>query len=76
MFLLILLSAEADLVSKERYSKKNLVSALSFSDGRIILILLTEVIILYAGFAVVYVQKAGFQGLISRLLKGGGSSNL
>lgn len=55
LFLLILLSAEIDLVSKEGRSKKNLISALSFSGGKVIVILLTEIVAFYMEFITVYV---------------------
>ena len=43
MFLLVLLPAEADPFSKERYSKNNPVSAFSSNGGKIILTLLVGV---------------------------------
>lgn len=60
---------EADLVAKERHSKKNLFSALSSSNGNVILILLTEVVVFYIEFSVVYIWEIGFQVFILGLFK-------
>lgn len=50
---LALLLMEADVVPKEGFSKKNLVSAFSSNGGKVIFILLTEVITFYVGLTVV-----------------------
>lgn len=54
LFLLVLLLAKADLISKKS-SKKNLVKLFSFSSYKKVLILLTEVVIFYVGFSAIYV---------------------
>lgn len=37
---------------------------------------MTEVVAFYEGFSAIYIRETGFQGLISRLFRGGGSLNL
>ena len=64
MFLLILLPTKADLVFKKGYSKINLVSTLNSSSGKVIPILLIEVIAFYMRFITVYIWRVGFQGLV------------
>ena len=73
MFPLILLPVEANPVPEKERSKKNPVSFCSFSNSKIVLTLLTEVIAVHVGIFVIYVQGMGLQWLISGLLKGGGS---
>ena len=73
LFSLVLLPAKTNPVLKKGYNKKNLVSPPSSSSNKIVLILLTEVIILYVELSVIHVWEMSFQGLISRLLGGGRS---
>lgn len=73
---LVLLPTEADLVTKERRSKGKLVNTLNPSGSKVIFTLLTEVVAFYMGPTVIYIWGTSFQGLISKLLKGGGSSSL
>ena len=56
---LVLLPAETDLVPKERRSKKNLSRSCNFSDSKIVLILLTEVLAVYVGLFAVHVWGTG-----------------
>ena len=55
LFLLILLWAEANLFSKKVYGKRNFVRAFNFSNGKVILIFLTKVVVIHMGFSVVYI---------------------
>ena len=59
-FPLILLPAEADLISKKTRSKKHLVSNFISSGGKVILTLLTKLVISFMRFIVIYIQEAGF----------------
>lgn len=60
LFPLILLSAEANLVPKERCRKKNLVRVLGYNGDKVILTLLTKVVAFYIGFCVVHIWRVGF----------------
>lgn len=61
--MLVLLPAEADLVLKEGYSKKNLVSVLDSSAGKIIFALLTEVVAFHVGSTAIHIWGLAFKGL-------------
>ena len=67
---------EADLVLKEKHSKKNLVSVFNSSSGKVIFTLLTKVISFYMGLIALHVREAGFQRLIIGLFGGSGSFSL
>lgn len=60
LFLLKLLLLEADPVREKRCNKKNLVSLLSSSGGKMVLKLLTKVITFYVGLSAVHVYNTGF----------------
>ena len=72
----VLLSANIDSVLKERCVKKNLVSPLSSSGGKVVFTLLTEVVALHIRLFAIYAWKTSFQGFISRLFTGGESLSL
>lgn len=65
------MSVEIDLVLEKKRNKKNLVSLFSFSNGKLILTLLIEVVTLHMRLSVVYVWGTGFQKFILRLLGDG-----
>lgn len=69
LFLLVLLLAKSDLVLKEGYSKKNLVKALSFGNGKKIFVLLIEIIAFYIAFTIIYIPRLGFQMPILRFFR-------
>lgn len=52
---------EVDPVTKKEHSKRNLVRAFGFGSGKIIFILLIEVVVFYIRFTIVHVQEARFQ---------------
>ena len=60
LFLLILLSILADLMSEDRRSKKNLIRLFSSSSGKIILTLLTKVVAFHMRFLAVHIWGASF----------------
>lgn len=60
MFPLVLLLADTDLVSKKDKAQKNLVKSFRFSNGKIILILLIEVVAFYIEFIIVYIWGVSF----------------
>lgn len=60
-FLLKLLLSEQYSVLEEKNWKKDTVKFLSSSYGKIIFLLLTEVVILYMGFSLVDIGKPSFQ---------------
>lgn len=69
MFPLELLSVKANSVPKEGYNKNNLVNTLRTSNGKIIIILLTEVVAFHIRFTIVHVSEMGFPELILRLFR-------
>ena len=60
LFPVVLLPVEADLVPEERRGKKNLVSSLNSSGGKLIVILLTDIFALHVRLSAVYVWRTGF----------------
>ena len=58
---LVLLSAEADPVSQEERSKKNLGWSHSFSGSKIVLTLLTEVVTVQVGLSAIYIRGTSLQ---------------
>lgn len=60
LFLLVLLLVETNLIPKKRRDKKNLVSFPNFSGGKVVFILLTEVITLYIELSVVHIWEMSF----------------
>lgn len=71
LFLLVLLSAEANLILKKRHNKKDLVSALGSSSGKVIFVLLTKVKTFCVGFTAIYIQQLGLEKLVSRFFERG-----
>lgn len=71
-FLLVLLPAETDLVSEEGRGKMNLGRPYSPSNSKVVLTLLVEVVAVYMGLPMVYVQAIGLQ-LFPMHLENGGS---
>lgn len=67
---MILLLTEADLVSKEKLSKQNLVGAFGFSNDKIVLILLTKFIVFYIRFLIIHIQGSSLSRPVSRLFRG------
>ena len=76
LFLLVLLPAKADLVPKEGHGKGNFVNSSSSNSGKVVFILLTEVVVFYMGLFAIHIKETGFQGLISRLCRGDESFSL
>ena len=76
LFLLILLPAETDLISNQRFSKKNLDNALSSISSKAIFILLMKVVTFYVRLIMAHTQRMSFQKLILGLLRGGRSLRL
>lgn len=76
LFLFVLLQAKADLVLKERHSKKKLVKTLGSGINKVIFILLREVVAFYMKFTAIYFQGANFQKRVLRLLEGDESLSL
>lgn len=69
MFLFVLLSSKVDVVAKKRYSKGNAVRTFSFSNDKVIFILLTEVIIFYVGFTKYTFGDPAFKNLFKGFLE-------
>ena len=53
----MLLLIEADLVFYKRCSKMNLMRALAFSNGKVILILLIKVVAFHIGFTTIHIKR-------------------
>ncbi len=56
---------EVYLISKKRGSKQNLIRSGSFSSGKIVFALLTEVITLYMGPIIIDIRQSSLETLIS-----------
>lgn len=56
MLLLILILAEVDIVIQEKSYKRNMVGAFGFGNGKIILILLIEVITFHAESTTIHIR--------------------
>ena len=80
---LVLLPVETDLVSKEKYGKKNSDTPHSSSSSKVVLTLLTEVEVLHVRLSAIYIQGMDLQLIPGHLQdngswggSGSGSSNL
>lgn len=60
LFLLILLLAKTNSFLEKKHGKKNLIRVFSFSNGKIILTILTEVVTFYIKFTAIHVERIGF----------------
>lgn len=71
LFPFVILLAEANLVSKERHSKKNSVKVFGFNGGKVTSTLVTKVKTFHIRFTTIYVRRLGLLKLISKFFRGG-----